>query len=190
MGSAKRRRVDLVSDTPPGSPTAGALWWNSVLGTMFIYFNDGNSSQWVVASPSAATASAQSDHGLACRSASIGVGTATIPLPWDVISYNSTGGTFGGANAEFAVPSGMGGTWAVVVSAQMGGSATAPSTLLQNGFGFINTSAPISPIGTVTVERAFQICRWRSHQVGGGVECCRSCSLWHEQQRAQWPGCT
>ena len=42
-----------VGDTPPGSPTAGALWWNSVLGVMFIYYNDGNSSQWVPAAPSA-----------------------------------------------------------------------------------------------------------------------------------------
>ena len=40
-----------VSDTAPVSPSAGALWWNSVLGTMFIYFNDGNSSQWVPAVP-------------------------------------------------------------------------------------------------------------------------------------------
>ena len=45
-----------VGDTPPGSPTAGALWWNSVLGTMFIYYNDGNTTQWVPAAPSAATA--------------------------------------------------------------------------------------------------------------------------------------
>jgi hypothetical protein len=40
-----------VGDTPPGSPTAGALWWNSVLGALFIYYNDGNSIQWVPAAP-------------------------------------------------------------------------------------------------------------------------------------------
>ena len=28
-----------VGDTPPATPSAGALWWNSVLGTMFIYYN-------------------------------------------------------------------------------------------------------------------------------------------------------
>ena len=60
-----------VSDTPPASPTAGALWWNSVLGTMFIYYNDGNSTQWVPAAPS-----------------------ATLPTPisaGDVLVYCSTG---------------------------------------------------------------------------------------------------
>jgi microcystin-dependent protein len=42
-----------ISDTPPASPTAGALWWNSTLGQMFIWFTDPTSSQWVPASPSA-----------------------------------------------------------------------------------------------------------------------------------------
>lgn len=45
-----------VGDTPPGSPGTNALWWNSVLGTLFLYYNDGNSSQWVPAAPSAASA--------------------------------------------------------------------------------------------------------------------------------------
>jgi hypothetical protein len=43
-----------ISDTPPGSPTAGAMWWNSVLGTLMVYYNDGNSSQWVPATPTMA----------------------------------------------------------------------------------------------------------------------------------------
>jgi hypothetical protein len=40
-----------VSATAPGSPTAGDLWWNSNLGSLYVYYNDGDSSQWVVASP-------------------------------------------------------------------------------------------------------------------------------------------
>jgi len=36
-----------VSDTPPASPAAGNLWWESDSGTLFIYYNDGNTSQWV-----------------------------------------------------------------------------------------------------------------------------------------------
>lgn len=38
-----------IADNPPLSPTNGDLWWSSVYGTMFIYYNDGNSSQWVEA---------------------------------------------------------------------------------------------------------------------------------------------
>ena len=40
-----------VGTTPPGSPTAGDLWWNSEEGTMYLYYNDGSTSQWVEASP-------------------------------------------------------------------------------------------------------------------------------------------
>jgi hypothetical protein len=40
-----------VSDTPPASPVAGALWWESDTGNLYIYYDDGNSSQWVLAAP-------------------------------------------------------------------------------------------------------------------------------------------
>jgi len=36
-----------IADTPPGSPTAGQLWWESDSGVLWIYYTDANSSQWV-----------------------------------------------------------------------------------------------------------------------------------------------
>jgi len=36
-----------VSDSPPDSPTANSLWWQSNTGTLKIYYSDGDSSQWV-----------------------------------------------------------------------------------------------------------------------------------------------
>lgn len=36
-----------IGDTPPANPGAGDLWWESDLGRMFVYYSDGNSSQWV-----------------------------------------------------------------------------------------------------------------------------------------------
>lgn len=36
-----------VSDTAPSSPSAGALWWDSVGGQMYIFYTDPNTSQWV-----------------------------------------------------------------------------------------------------------------------------------------------
>ena len=39
-----------VSDTPPGSPSAGDLWWESDIGELKIYYSDGDSAQWVDAS--------------------------------------------------------------------------------------------------------------------------------------------
>jgi len=36
-----------ISDTPPGSPTQGQLWWESDTGKLFVSYNDGNTTQWV-----------------------------------------------------------------------------------------------------------------------------------------------
>lgn len=36
-----------ISDTAPGSPTAGMAWWDSTVGSLRIYYNDGDTSQWV-----------------------------------------------------------------------------------------------------------------------------------------------
>src|SRR5262245_10246411 len=40
-----------VGDTPPALPQANTLWWKSDTGILYIYYNDGTSSQWVPASP-------------------------------------------------------------------------------------------------------------------------------------------
>lgn len=42
--------IAVTTAAPPG-PAVGNLWYNSNLGRTFIYYNDGNSSQWVDASP-------------------------------------------------------------------------------------------------------------------------------------------
>jgi hypothetical protein len=36
-----------ISDTAPASPTAGALWWESDTGNLYIWYSDADSSQWV-----------------------------------------------------------------------------------------------------------------------------------------------
>ena len=36
-----------ISDTAPGSPTAGSLWFDSAGGNLYVWYNDGTSSQWV-----------------------------------------------------------------------------------------------------------------------------------------------
>ena len=36
-----------TSDTAPGSPSDGDLWWNSITGILNVYYEDANSSQWV-----------------------------------------------------------------------------------------------------------------------------------------------
>lgn len=40
-----------VGPTAPSTPVQGDLWWDSIGGTMYIYYIDGTSNQWVIASP-------------------------------------------------------------------------------------------------------------------------------------------
>jgi hypothetical protein len=37
----------MISDTPPSGAVAGDLWWESDSGNLYVYYNDGDSSQWV-----------------------------------------------------------------------------------------------------------------------------------------------
>ena len=43
-----------VSDTPPATASAGDLWWESDVGVLKVYYNDGSTSQWVDAIPTLA----------------------------------------------------------------------------------------------------------------------------------------
>src|SRR5262249_23749182 len=41
-----------VGPTPPVAPVVGNLWWrNDPDGTLFVWYDDGNSQQWVPATP-------------------------------------------------------------------------------------------------------------------------------------------
>jgi hypothetical protein len=44
-----------IGDSAPSNPPPGSLWWNSSNGQLFVYYNDGNSTQWVYASQAAVT---------------------------------------------------------------------------------------------------------------------------------------
>ena len=39
-----------IQSSAPSSPSDGDLWWDSDVGSLFIYYNDGSSAQWVEAS--------------------------------------------------------------------------------------------------------------------------------------------
>ena len=42
-----RPAIATIADTAPSSPSNGQLWFESSTGSLFIYYNDGDSSQWV-----------------------------------------------------------------------------------------------------------------------------------------------
>ena len=54
-----------ASDTAPSSPSAGDLWYKSDTNALYVYYNDGDSSQWVGISGPAGAAGADGADGAA-----------------------------------------------------------------------------------------------------------------------------
>ena len=117
-----------ISDTPPASPVAGNLWWESDLGTLWIYYTDVNSSQWVATS-GGVTAPVISTVTTQTFTAS-GTYTPTSGMKFAIIEAVGGGGGGGGAvNAANFVVNGAGGgsggySRVRVTAAQIGVSQT------------------------------------------------------------------
>lgn len=68
-----------VSDSPPSSPFPGALWWDSDVGKLYVYYDDGSSAQWVVASPTTGATGATGPTGPTGPTGGVGPTGATGP---------------------------------------------------------------------------------------------------------------
>lgn len=85
----------ISSATPPSSPTAGNLWFNTNDGVLFTYFDDGNTSQWVEVKSNTASGSTVAARVDALEAKPAGL-VAMIPTSVETItsgtaSVNSTG---------------------------------------------------------------------------------------------------
>lgn len=47
LGTSAAGSSTKISSTPPTSPRPGNLWFNSIDGKLYIYYDDGDSSQWI-----------------------------------------------------------------------------------------------------------------------------------------------
>jgi hypothetical protein len=52
VSTAAFQPITSTSSTPPTSPIDGQMWWDDSEGDLYISYNDGNTQQWVQASPS------------------------------------------------------------------------------------------------------------------------------------------
>lgn len=78
-----------TGDTPPGNPVVGDSWFNTNDGTMYVYYNDGNTSQWV----EHRSEIARSQVGLVPvvpTSVTLGSGTASVDTGGTVTFNNVT----------------------------------------------------------------------------------------------------
>jgi len=91
----------VVSDTPPSPALPNSLWWESDTGNLFIYYDDGDSLQWVcitIAGPQGPPGSqgaqgVKGDQGIQGTQGIQGIqGVQGIPGPWTQITqaaYNA-----------------------------------------------------------------------------------------------------
>jgi hypothetical protein len=124
-----------VGTTPPGSPNANQLWWSSEAGQMFIYYNDGNSSQWVPASPATTTAVPGADPG--CKTTFLtgaNVAVSSIPAtPTAIVNTGSIGGS--------------GQTWKISATACLGSVSASVlySAAISNGTSVVASGEALGP---------------------------------------------
>jgi len=85
--------LTTTSDTPPGSPSNGQTWFDTTTGTLYVYYDDGTSSQWVgVTGPGGENAPSGSSSGSSSvggASLSISDTAPTTPTAGD-LWFNST----------------------------------------------------------------------------------------------------
>ena len=85
--------IGNTSDTPPANAVDGQLWYNSSNGALYVYYDDGTSTQWVGVSGPAGAAGAAGAAGSPTSYANL----AAFP------SSGNTAGDFGFANDTKAI---------------------------------------------------------------------------------------
>lgn len=106
-GGGNATVTQSLSTSPPSSPSAGNLWWQTDTGSLKIYYDDGNSSQWVDASSGAAgpagTNGTNGTNGTDGAAATITLGSTTTVNPATSPSVTNSG-TSSAAVFNFSLP--------------------------------------------------------------------------------------
>lgn len=76
-----------TQDTAPSSPADGQLWWKSSNGVLYIWYEDGDSGQWVQASPSSGGSAGSVPWG---KEFILNAATSGAPLPGQVRVNNAS----------------------------------------------------------------------------------------------------
>lgn len=114
--SASAGGLPYIGDTPPTGVPANTLWWESDTGVLYIYYNDGDSTQWVIASPQPDTSTFATTSYVSGRlkrtrtvlTISTPSGTYTPPSGCESINVRLVGGGAGGhGNSSGGVPVGL-----------------------------------------------------------------------------------
>lgn len=144
-------------DTPPTNPMPGTLWWNTVVGQLYVWYVDPNTSQWVIAV----------NTGVAGPQGVQGITGATGP--------QGIPGT-PGATGPIGPPSGAG-VYLPLAGGALTGNLTAPGIIAPQVIGdnlIINGDMRIDQRnnGAVLTVNGFSVDRWYfSQSVASKLRC-------------------
>jgi hypothetical protein len=89
LGAATKNYVDaqvatvpvgttFIGPSPPASPIPGQMWWDEVGGQLYVWYNDGTSSQWVVAVNAINAIATLLNVGTAATTTALNITTPTV----------------------------------------------------------------------------------------------------------------
>jgi hypothetical protein len=101
-------QIAVISDSAPVNPANGQLWWESDTGLLFLFYNDGNSSQWVqVGGNAAASTPTTTVHTSSIAGVAIPAGARLFQVKG--VGGGGAGGGFNGAGGGAGLGSSGGG---------------------------------------------------------------------------------
>ena len=124
-----------VTETPPGSPNNGDLWFDSSNLKTYVYYNDGSSAQWVLTNPAASNT------------------VTTINDLTDVLATSPTSGQTLSYNGTAWVPSNATDLTAYATSASVTSALSVKAPLAGPTFTGV-PAAPTASVGTNTTQLA------------------------------------
>jgi len=106
MASGASTSSSTINATPPLNPYIGQLWWSPDLGQLFIFYFDGNSSQWVPATTSVAQQATAPGDFFATVGSTYTPNTTPAAIVFNTVKTGNAGGWFNTANGRFTPPAG------------------------------------------------------------------------------------
>jgi hypothetical protein len=79
-----------VSDTPPAGAPDDTLWWESDTGLLYVFYNDGTSKQWVIASPQPDTSTFATTAYAVAKAGDTMTGNLTLHYATPALILNKT----------------------------------------------------------------------------------------------------
>ena len=135
----------IQSNAAPNDPTSSTMWWDTVSGSMFVWYTDINGSQWVPASPTGVDFANVSSDIIPSANNVFSLGNAT----------NQWASVYVGANTLYLnnVPVGINGNvltvnGANVITAEPGGVVSTTGNIVGGDF-YYGNGTPVSGSGPV-----------------------------------------